>query len=149
MKVRDQVYQQRNNGTTDSSLGKFSRLQQREGKQSSPPQPGLGKAPAEFSLLRAEEMAEEELLDVQKMLSLGQGKSRRSAFGMKELRDRAELRGDCRSLERGGASLGVLQPWEQDGSVQGALQPCPGGSGSSSLCHPFPALPSPEDEEPW
>lgn len=81
LKVRDQVYQQRNsssgnNGTTESSLGKFSRLQQREGKQSSPPQPGLGKAPAEFSLLRAEEMAEEELLDVQKMLSLGQGKSR-------------------------------------------------------------------------
>lgn len=35
---------------------------------------------------------------------------------MKELRDRAELRGDCRSLERGGASLGVPQPWEQDGS---------------------------------
>lgn len=92
-------------------------------------------------------MAEEELLDVQKMLSLGQGKSRRSAFGMKELRDRAELRGDCRSLETGGASLGVPQPWELDGSVQGALQPCPGGSGSSSLCHPFPALPSPEDED--
>lgn len=35
LKVRDQVYQQRNNGITESSLGKFSRLQQREGKPSS------------------------------------------------------------------------------------------------------------------
>lgn len=79
LKVRDQVCQQRNsssgnNRTTESNclLGKFSRLQQREGKKSSPPQAGLGKAPAEFSHSRAEEMPEEELLDVQKGLSLGQ-----------------------------------------------------------------------------
>ncbi|RLV64117.1 hypothetical protein DV515_00017579 [Chloebia gouldiae] len=92
-------------------LGKFSRLQQREGKKSTPPQPGLGEPPAEFSLSRAEEMPEEELLDVQKMLSFGQEKSRswqEICFGMKELRGRTAERGLQEPGERS-CTLGVSQ----------------------------------------
>lgn len=55
-------------------------------KKSTPPQPGLGKGPAEFRHWRAEEMPEEELLDVQKTLTLGGGRAgaaRSSALGIK------------------------------------------------------------------
>lgn len=65
-------------------------------------------------------------------------------LGMEELREGTELRGAAGAWREELDAWGVPQGWFL------CLQGCQGAlPGSSSLCHPFPALPSAEDEEPW
>lgn len=99
-------------------LGQFCRLQQREGKKSTPPQAGLGRSPAKF---RAEEMPEEELLGVQKML--------RADLWTKELREE-ELLGPW-SVQQAAWGTGSQNPQIS------VPRDAKGSEGSSSLSQPL------------